>query len=360
MANESSPACNGRPHLLAAVWLVYLVAIPINLVQDHAQPSRWAFELGGMAAFLVLWFSIFRLKEWRALGPIAGMFALGAIFMPSDPAALVYVVFGATFFGWSFRSMATAYRLLIFYVAAIGLVAWATHLPGETWISALAASALIGFVQVHFGREHREAVRLRLAYDEVERLTKVAERERIARDLHDVLGHTLSLIVLKSELASKLAEIDPARAAAEIRDVERIARDSLADVRSALAGYRGAGIAAEIDHARDVFATAGIALECDAADLRLPVQHEGVLALAIREAVTNVVRHADARTVRLVLRAENGRCRFEIVDDGKGGGPDGAGLTGMRERVESLGGVLERSREGGTRLIVSLPLGAAS
>jgi two-component system sensor histidine kinase DesK len=347
-----------RPHLLAAIWLVYLAAIPLNLVEEHASASRWALELGGLAVFLALWLSVYSLSGRLALGPIAGMFALGAIAMPSDPGALTYVVFGASFFGWCFHSTTTAFRLLVVYVGAIGLVAWVTHLPNTTWIPAIAASALIGFVQVHFGREHREGVRLRLAYDEVERLTKVAERERIARDLHDVLGHTLSLIVLKSELASKLAEIDPARAVAEIRDVERIARDSLADVRSAVAGYRGAGIVAEIDHARAVFASAGITLDCEAADLRLPVQHEGVLALAIREAVTNVVRHADARTVRLVLRADNGRCRFEIADDGRGGGPDGAGLRGMRERVEALGGVLERTVEGGTRLVVSLPLGA--
>jgi two-component system sensor histidine kinase DesK len=88
--------------------------------------------------------------------------------------------------------------------------------------------------------------------------------------------------------------------------------------------------------------------------------NDGDPAIAVWTLSGDEVRHAGARTVRLVLRAENGRCRFEIVDDGKGGGPDGAGLTGMRERVESLGGILERSREGGTRLVVSLPLRAAS
>lgn len=349
------------PPLLASVWLVYLLGIPLNLTQEHASASRWALELGGIAVFLGLYLLAFQIRGWVALWPVAGMFLLGAVAMSSNPAAMVYVIFGATFFGWAFCESSTAYRLLVLYLGAIALSAWVAHLSYATATSAIVFSALVGFVQVRYGLEHRESVRLRLAYDEVERLTKVAERERIARDLHDVLGHTLSLIVLKSELASKLAGTDPARAAEEICDVERIARDSLAEVRNAVAGYRGAGVLAEIDHAREVFASAGIALECDAADLRLPVQYEGVLALAIREAVTNVVRHAGARKVRLVLRADNQRCRFEIVDDGRGGnGPDGAGLRGMQERVEALGGHFERNIEGGTRLIVSLPLGTSS
>lgn len=349
------------PPLMASIWLVYLLGIPLNLAQGHASSARWALELGGVAVFLGLWFLIFRLCGWAALGPIAGMLALGAVAMSTDPAAMAYVIFGATFFGWSFRDTSTAYRLLVVYIGAIALIAWVAHLPSGTWVPAIVFSALIGFAQVHFGREQRESVRLRRAHGEIERLAKVAERERIARDLHDVLGHTLTLIVLKSELAAKLAQVEPVRALAEIREIEGIARESLAEVRSALVGYRGAGIVAEIEHARDVFSSAGIALDCDISDLRVPVQYEDVLALALREAVTNVVRHAGARSVRLVLRAENGGYRFEISDDGRGSsGADGAGIRGMRERVEALGGVLERRVENGTRLVVSLPVGTTS
>lgn len=198
--------------------------------------------------------------------------------------------------------------------------------------------------------------RLRLAQDEVERLAKVAERERIARDVHDVLGHTLSLIVLKSELAARLAERDVGRAADEIRDVERIARDSLAELRQAIAGYRAAGIPAELERARSTLETAGIRVECDADAVALTPEQEGVLALAIREAVTNVVRHARARSCRLQLRQSGRECTFEIQDDGRNpAGGEGFGLAGMRERVEALGGSLVRDLANGTKLVLTMP-----
>ena len=358
----STPNTRGLrlPPLLAGVWLVYLGFIPLALWSGHASTGQWLRELAGIAVFFVLYLAMYNVSERYQLAAIAGMFALAAIFIPTDPSGVVYVIFGAAFFGWTFDDPVVAYRWLIGYTAAFAVLAYVEHMYVATWVPGIVFSALIGFVQVRFGLEQRQTERLHLAYDEVERLTKIAERERIARDLHDVLGHTLSLIVLKSELASKLAESDPARAAIEIRDVERIARESLAEVRSAVAGYRGAGVAAEIDHARDVFASAGIELDCEAADLRIPAQYEGVLALAIREAVTNVVRHAGAKSVRLILRTENGQCRFEIADDGRGtAGEDGAGLRGMRERVEALGGILERTVGNGTRIVVSLPLGSA-
>ena len=190
----------------------------------------------------------------------------------------------------------------------------------------------------------------------------MAERERIARDLHDVLGHTLSLVILKSELATKLADRDPERAREEIRDVERIAREALAEVRAAVTGYRAGGLQSEIQHARSALATAGVAFECDVhAKTSIPPSHEAVLCLALREAVTNIVRHAGARKARLTMRVSDTACAVTITDDGRGGNaPFGSGLTGMRERVEALGGSLIRDGRQGTTLTVSLPLAVAA
>jgi two-component system sensor histidine kinase DesK len=185
----------------------------------------------------------------------------------------------------------------------------------------------------------------------------VAERERIARDLHDVLGHTLSVIVLKSELATRLAPIDPARASVEIADVERIARESLSELREAVAGYRAVGLAAEVERARSVLETAGVRVECQLGEMRLPPRYEGVVTMAIREGVTNIVRHAGASSCRLSLAQTPRECRLELADDGRGGaGAEGFGLAGMRERVEGLGGTLVREIASGTRLILTLPL----
>jgi two-component system sensor histidine kinase DesK len=218
---------------------------------------------------------------------------------------------------------------------------------------------LVGGINIHYSQVGRANARLRLARDEIEHLAKVAERERIARDLHDLLGHTLSLVVLKSELASKLSERDPERAREEIRDVERIARDALAEVRSAVRGYRSGGLDAEVQHARSALATAGVALDAEISKTPLPPSYEAVLCLALREAITNIVRHAGARTCQLRVRVTNETALLTISDDGRGGNaPFGSGLTGMRERVELLGGSMTRDGRFGTSLAVRLPLTA--
>ena len=200
--------------------------------------------------------------------------------------------------------------------------------------------------------------KLRKANEEIEHLATVAERERIARDLHDVLGHTLSVITLKSELAGKLIERDPGRAGKEIREVEEISRQALSEVRDAIRGYRSKRLAAELAYAKTTLETAGLTVQCDTATtVKLPAVQESVLSLAVREAVTNVVRHAQATTCRLRLEQQNGSCRLQIQDDGRGSSnDDGNGLRGMRERVEMLGGTLQRDSESGTTLTITLPL----
>jgi len=200
--------------------------------------------------------------------------------------------------------------------------------------------------------------KLRKANEEIEHLAKVAERERIARDLHDVLGHTLSVITLKSELAGKLIDRDPLRAGKEIREVEEISRKALAEVRDAIRGYRSKGLSAELAQAKATLETAGVSVQLEAATtLQIPAMQESVLSLAVREGVTNVVRHARAATCRLRLEQHNGTCRLEISDDGQGFvSVEGNGLRGMRERVEMIGGTLERTNKSGTMLVITLPV----
>jgi two-component system sensor histidine kinase DesK len=220
---------------------------------------------------------------------------------------------------------------------------------------------IIGGINIHFAQVGRANARLRLAREEIEHLAKLAERERIARDLHDLLGHTLSLVILKSELASKLGERDPERAFREIRDVERISREALAEVRAAVTGYRSGGLAAEVEHARNALSTAGVTLETEITKAQLPPAHEAVLCLALREAITNIVRHAGGRHCRVSVDVANEQCTLTIADDGRGGNaPSGSGLSGMRERVEVLGGTLTRDGHRGTTLTVMLPLATPS
>jgi two-component system sensor histidine kinase DesK len=235
------------------------------------------------------------------------------------------------------------------------------HMELGQWGSLALLILLVGFGNHHWAVSYCHDEKMRLAHEELEHLAKVAERERIARDLHDVLGHTLSLITLKSELARKLVDRDPERAKQEMHDVENASRAALADVREAIRGYRSDGIFAELARARAALETAGVSVECDTDAVPLSPAQESVLALALREAVTNVVRHAEARRCNVSLKRNEALCTLEVADDGRGAaGPEGNGLRGMRERLEALGGSLRLLSSNGTRLIIDLPLASAA
>jgi two-component system sensor histidine kinase DesK len=337
-------------------WLVYLMFFVMYPAIGHASTEEWAYTALGICVFLPMYFWAHWLGGYRALWAVGGLAALGSVYAPFNPGASVFMVYAACFTGQIGESR-IAFKYLGGLLVFIAAESWLLHLPPNFWMPALFFAALIGAVDIHFTQQRRVNRKLRLAQEEIEHLARLAERERIARDLHDVLGHTLSLIILKSELASKLADSHPERAVAEIRDVERISREALAEVRAAVKGYRSAGLDSELVHARQTLETAGIRVET-AIDLpNLPPSHEGVLVLALREAVTNVVRHAQASSCRVRLEKTASWCELEVADDGRGGtAPEGSGLTGMRTRVEALGGMLVREPGRGTTLRIRLPL----
>jgi len=198
-----------------------------------------------------------------------------------------------------------------------------------------------------------------MSHDEVRRLAATAERERIGRDLHDLLGHTLSLITLKSELANKLFDRDAAGAKREMLDVERVARDALAQVRRAVTGIRAAGLAAELASAKLLLESDGVHLEYELADIGLPADFETALAMTVREAVTNIQRHARATRAQVTLARAGKQALLSIADDGRGGAiVPGNGLAGMRERLAAIGAHLrvDSERGRGTTLTVTFTL----
>lgn len=338
-------------------WLIYLTSVPLYAYMSRQTSVRfWAFTVLGMLVFLVLYFRGYWMEGKKLLWIIAAIALLGVIYSPTNPGASVYFVYAAAFVAYT-GDTAFAVRILPLILVLIGLETWVFHLPPYFWIPATVFSILIGAINIHYMQRHRDTKKLLMVQEEVEHLAKVAERERIARDLHDVLGHTLSVIVLKSELAAKLAEKEPARAVQEIKDVERISRDALAQVRSTVRGYQALSLQAEAEQAAATLQAAGVKVECDFASANISPTQEGVLALALREAVTNVIRHSQARSCDLRLRPVEGGCELEIKDDGCGRmSPEGTGLTGMRHRVEALGGKLVREVSSGTRLLITLPL----
>jgi two-component system sensor histidine kinase DesK len=250
--------------------------------------------------------------------------------------------------------------VVLFAVLAGGVAAAMMFAPAQDSLTigawTIALIFIIGGGNLLIGTRERQHEQLRRAREEVEAMAKLAERERIARDLHDVLGHTLSVIALKAELAAKLADRDPGRAVQEIQEVERISREALGEVRDAIDGMRAHGLPGELRNAATALQSAGIRLETDIARVPLSPRAEAVLALALREAVTNVLRHACASTCRVELREQNDRVELTVADDGHGGPlREGHGLSGMRERIASAGGTISLDAQQGVAIRVTLP-----
>src|SRR5205823_5684031 len=161
----------------------------------------------------------------------------------------VFFIYAAAFAGYM-GSTPTAAKILISILAIVGLEAWVFHLPDGLWIPAMVFSALIGAVNIHYAERQCANEKLRVAHEEVRHLARVAERERIARDLHDVLGHTLTLIIVKSTLAGKLLDRDPQMAKSEITDIERVSREAMAEIRNTLRGYSTYKLSEELQRAK--------------------------------------------------------------------------------------------------------------
>jgi two-component system, NarL family, sensor histidine kinase DesK len=339
------------------VWLVYLGFFFVQPIVERANWKEWLATALGSCVFLVLYFVSYWLQGRRRLWANVAIALLGIGFAPVNAGSAVFIVYAAVGLAYAGDS-GLATKALGTLMIVVVLEALLLHLGPWFWVIGVGMSLALGAVNIHFAQRNQANRRLRMAQDEIEHLARVAERERIARDLHDVLGHTLSVVILKSELASKLMGHDPERAANEIRDVERISREALAEVRSAISGYRAGGLEEELARAASTLKTAGVAAECRSVHMALSPAQETVLALAVREAVTNVVRHANAKQCRLRLEPVDSNCMLEIQDDGLGGWQrEGNGVRGMRERVEALGGSLRRDTGQGTKLTIMLPLG---
>jgi two-component system sensor histidine kinase DesK len=350
---------DGRAHLGILVNLMWSLWFFGDLMYGQRFDVAWlTATVIGFPAIVTLWLLAMIQPMRHVVFYCMAMALLGYAVMPwnhsGGTTCVIYACASLPFAG-SVRFSLTMMAVVaaIFAVEAIGLQ-W----PWVVTVSMVFMSAAIGGGNMARRLNEKKDADLRLSHDEVRRLAATAERERIGRDLHDLLGHTLSLIALKSELAGKLLSRDPVAARREIADVERITRDALAQVRSAVSGMRAAGLVGEIASARLLLECAGVRFSYSGFDHELPPAQETCLALALREAVTNIQRHAHAMHAEARLVVDDDGIQLHVRDDGRGDiGPQGNGLTGMRERAEALGGQLrvEAARGQGTQLTLRLP-----
>lgn len=338
------------------IWLVYSVFFVVQPIQEHSAKSWTAFGIA-FSIFLAVYVGMVYSKSRRTqLLMLAAMTVLGLVYYPYNAGACGMFIYVAAFVPFVTESIAFSVATFIFVSASMMLEGWWLHQSPWSWVFCVFIAIAVGSGNLVAAQRMRSNKRLNLAHEQIAHLAKLAERERIARDLHDVLGHTLSTVVLKSELAGKMMDRDPERARTEIGEVEQIARKALSEVREAIRGYRSEGLAAEIDRARKILEAAGVTLECEARPPLFAPAEETVLSLIVREAVTNIVRHAQASHCRLDFQSNGHGTALVVEDDGRGGiRIEGNGLRGMRERVESIGGRLRIDSGRGTRLLVEIP-----
>jgi two-component system sensor histidine kinase DesK len=360
--------------------LIFVAGPAVDVVQTLDGAQR-ALAITGLVAFVATY--------WRTMvggwviedrardderGAPARILALAAL-----AAGLVALAGDADWSGlWCFVAAATGLRIeRRIAIPALFVLAGAAAASAGLAADADAAGAALSLFIVTLGvglltggfRRLRVVNReLGAARDHIGRLAVADERLRFARDLHDLLGHSLSVIALKSELASRLIDERPEQAAEHVRDIEAVSRRALSEVREAVAGYRRPLLSAELAGARSTLAAAGI--EVDAAPapvVELPPDAEAVLAWAVREGATNVLRHSDARHVRISVAVGARDAALELVDDGcgAGDGAPGTGLAGLAERVARVRGRMDaapvdHATGGGFRLAVTVPLEAAT
>jgi len=230
------------------IWLPFMMWFFIDPYWKHAGLRHWTWNTLAGLFFIYLYMQAFSRPRRVKYVCIALMLLMAIIFLPINTGAVGFLIYSAAAIGfnpklrWVLPLLGVDIAILLFYAHRL-------HIDLASWVSFLLLIILVGFGNHHWAAKECAKQELRLANDEIEHLAKVAERERIARDLHDVLGHTLSLITLKSELARKLVDRDPERAKQEMQDVENASRAALTDVREAIRGYRSDGIFAELARA---------------------------------------------------------------------------------------------------------------
>ncbi|WP_378144100.1 sensor histidine kinase [Cnuibacter sp. UC19_7] len=349
-----------RWYLGAAIALIWLVSIAQAAV-DHS--GSVAAAVAGVALVVVFGLAFlagapltWSLPARRRLLVPAGLLVLSFALFPW----IQWDVVGS----WTYVGVLVGMGLLpwrVTWPVILGLAAAALIALGVTegwsedilWVPAIILS--ISAMMAAFARTTATIAQLRDTQAELEILAVERERSRVGRDLHDILGHSLTVITVKAELAGRLVDADPVRARTEIAEVEGLARGALADVRATVAGFRGVNVSTELAAARSALTAAGITADLPSSTDVVPADRRELAGWVVREGVTNVIRHSSAATCRISFRGGE----VEVADDGIGPAAPAAvstGLTGLRERVEATGGRMSvgRSDLGGFSLRVLL------
>lgn len=336
-------------------WLAYLVTYGIPWLWVPPGPQQLLLSAVALGFFLTVYFRSFHLTGKALAGAVALMVAIGVGLAPVGGGWSVLAVYPALQAARlrPRRAAIWAIPLCIVMFLVAGIL---SRQPATWWLPSLMMPALIGGAALSREAFYDRTRALLATQEEVRRLAGIAERERMARDVHDVIGRTLTLVALKADLVERLVVRDGEAASKEARSIGEQARAGFAEIRAALDGHAGGSLTSEIAASTAALGAANIQAQVRGDRTAIPADAGAILAMTLREAVTNVIRHADAGrcTIELVRHAE--RLSLTVADDGAGRAiVEGNGLTGMRQRLVAAGGELVIRSDAGTTLVASVP-----
>lgn len=346
-----------------AIWALYIQAPLADLASGRHGSLATVSGAVGLAVFVLVYLAVlfFRTNEpepapW-VYAALAGLGALALVLSFTLGSRWLVLFVYVTVSCGAGLPLQTAVWAIPVGAATLGGVGYVIDAKREFVPTLLIPALMAGFAMVGVKKTVHTVQELREARETVAHLAATEERLRFARDLHDLLGHSLSLITLKSELAGRMLPGRPEEAAAQIADIERVSRQALVDVREAVTGFRRPTLAVELAAARSALRTAGIEPHTEVVPTTdIPADAEAVLAWALREAVTNVVRHSSATRCEVALaQTVDGMLRLTVTDNGHGrsaGAGSGNGLSGLEERLVLAGGGLDTSSATGAGFIL--------
>jgi two-component system sensor histidine kinase DesK len=359
-------------------WMLMVIGPGADILKGEV-PLPWLAG-AGLLAFCVLYAGTIRAafsERFRARAhPYVLLWALSALALAlsigyGDNFMLLFVLTSLCA-GCVARSRRSLGLTLTVLSGSAGVISGLHHQGFWSTASLAYGTFLSGFVVSVIIMLFQAVAQLKATRQELARTAVAEERLRFSRDLHDLLGHTLSVVVVKAEAARRLAGRDMDAALGQVADIEAVGRQALTEIREAVTGYREGSLATELDRARSALAASDIEAVLQESGPPLPPQTEALLGWVVREGVTNVVRHSGATLARIELHAADGQARLTITDDGRGPTPPpaapgttatlprtGTGLRGLTERLASAGGSLTTgpAPSGGFRVTAVLPLG---
>lgn len=356
-----------RPIRIAIGSLGLLILVPAlfslvsALLGNHPQQITVPEATLGLliaGGYFYFWFGARTDRQRMLAAGLVVLATLLSVLLPTNPVLLSLWAYPALVIGFLLRPVRAILVLIVIALIAFVLDAIRSSEGVVPGIAAVGTLALVSWGSITVAQLISSNIKLQQAREELARLAVEEERTRFARDVHDVLGHTLTLIVAKQRLAARLLN-DPEAAAVELKDAETLTRDALREVREVAGGYRQPTLTSELSGARVALETAGIQAIVEKDVGMLSREVEATLAWTVREGVTNVVRHSGAKTCTIRIHAHDRAVIADVIDDGSAtrGARTGMGLAGLRERVEAQGGTLrwDTPGSGGFHLSAELP-----